>query len=89
MGNVQTMWNGEPCVAKTCIVIVMDSGKFQKYWAKHIVGKEVAAVEIDYGNKCEYIYDEDGSGWDKITTGFGSSSISHKSLEISTVVRYL
>jgi len=81
----QTFWNGEPAKARKVWVVVADNGVFPHYWARALVGQEVEAVEVVYGGETFYLYDEDNSGWFKVTRGKGSPGWGSKSLIVSNV----
>lgn len=85
---VKTFWNGELTKARRCIVQVADSGFFPEYWAKHLVGQHVRAVEVIYGDETMYLYDEEGLGWFKVTQGFGSPHVPHGNLIIEGITSY-
>jgi hypothetical protein len=76
-----TRWNGEPCEARRITAIVTDDGHFPAYWARDHVGTRRNAVEVTYGSQTFYLDDEDGSGWDKVTSG-GSPVHAHRSLNV-------
>lgn len=84
----QTYWNGEPCEARKCRVIVGDSGQFPKAWFREFVGQERDAVEVTYGGATTYLDNEDGSGWRKVTAGRGSPRFGHRGLDVAEVVAY-
>lgn len=83
-----TWWNGKPCLAERCIVIVGDTGKFPTYWARSYVGDQRKAVEIHYNNEIFYIDDEDGRGWKKVIDE-NNMWKSHLNLEVQYVITYL
>jgi hypothetical protein len=82
----QTYWNGEPCKATIVRVIVGPALK-PTYWYAGLQGKEREAVRIEYAD-CEpfYIDNEDGSGWLKVTVGFGTPMYGHGSLAVEREV---
>jgi len=76
--DVKTYWNGEKAECKKCSLIVADSTKqFPQHWAKHLIGKRVDAVEVIYGGHKWYLYNDDGTGWIKVTLGKGSPMYGH------------
>ena len=83
-----TYWNGEPCEARICRVIV---GKAEKstYWYADLEGTEREAVEVIYGDQTFYIDNEDQSGILKVTLGKGSPQKPHSSLAVERVVGYV
>lgn len=82
-----TYWNGESCRARRVVVIVGDTDRFPLYWARGFVGQERDAVEVQQHGQTFYLDDVDGSGWSKVTTGFGGPRVPHRSLEVERVVR--
>lgn len=82
----RTHWNGEPAQARKVLVEVGDTGFFAVPWFRQYVGQERAAVEVNYGSSTFYIDDEDGSGWEKVTTGLGSPRRRHRSLDVARVI---
>jgi hypothetical protein len=84
---MRTYWNGEDCRARKVVVIVADTGTFPLYWAKEFVGQEREAVEVKQHGFTFYLDDVDGSGWAKVTNGFGSPNYPHRGLEVERVVR--
>lgn len=80
----QTYWNGEPTPARKISAIVIDKGFFPLYWAKvdGLVGQRINIVEVIYGNRTFYLDDRNGSGWAKVTTGFGSPRWGHRSVDV-------
>jgi hypothetical protein len=77
---VKTYWNGQetPC-AKVRFKLEGDGGH-PLYWARHLIGQTVDAVRVQYGGKIFYLYNEDGSGWTKVTEGHGSPHWPSKSV---------
>lgn len=88
-------WNGEPAVVRKCRIKIKDeSERFPLFWAKTegLIGKFVQAVEVRYPKPDSipfYIYDEDGSGWFKVTEGYGSPRWGHSSITPDDEVEYL
>lgn len=81
----QTYWNGKPCVARHVRVIVGPCLK-ETFWHNGLEGTERNAVEVSYAGQTFYLDNEDGSGWQKVTTGRGSPIWGHKSLPVQSVV---
>lgn len=81
-----TFWNGEPCQADRCRVIVGDVGDMPLHWARDLVGTERAAVLVVYYSQHFLLDDEDGSGWAKVTEGRGSPRWPHRNLPMSSKV---
>lgn len=82
-----TFWNGLPTSAKRGTAVVADAPEFPAYWARDLVGQRVAVVRVvldgvNYGGGTAWLYDEDGSGWLKVTKGLGSSRVGHRDLAI-------
>jgi hypothetical protein len=88
--SAQTFWQGEHVDARRVLVVVGDSGRFHRYWAKSLVGTERAAVEVTpVGRRPFYLDDEDGHAWHKITVGHGSPHAGHRSLDVARIIREL
>lgn len=83
--SVHTHWNAMPCQARRVHVIVADTDQFPRYWARHLVGHERAAVRVSYNGDRFYLDDEDGSGWTKVTHG-GGPGYHHRELFIEREV---
>jgi hypothetical protein len=80
-------WNGMPTRATQGSAIVSDNGTFPQYWAKELVGERIPVVRVvldgvNLDGGIEFIDDRDGSGWYKVTKGFGSPSFPHRNVEI-------
>lgn len=75
----KTFWNGEPCTAEQCTVIVTPS-PVPTWWCFNLAGTERKAVEVRYDGTTFYLDDEDGSGWAKVTEGRGSPGYGDRSL---------
>lgn len=80
---LRTYWNGEPADCRRVRVLVAPSSG----WAAEFVGTTRNAVEVRYFDEPFYIDDEDGSGWFKVTTGWGGPGWGHRSLSVSEVLR--
>lgn len=84
----KTYWNGLPTRAIRGTAIVTEAPEFSHYWAKHLVGQRVAVVRVNFTRSqhgfenSTYLYDEDGSGWEKVTTGRGWPNVGHKSVMV-------
>jgi len=94
----KTYWNGEETPCRRVMVVV---GKPEKptWWCAELEGTIREAVEISYtrpvrvfGNPDAsetgkfYIDNENGSGWLKVTRGFGGPEWGHKSLPVAEVL---
>lgn len=75
-----TYWNGEPCKAIPVRIRLQGDGGHPEYWARDLIGTEREAVRVEYGGRIFYLDNEDGSGWAKVTTGFGGPSWPFKSV---------
>ncbi len=82
MSKTKTYWNGESAHASKVYVTVADKGTFKYPWFKDLVGHVRKAVEVVYGGHCFYLDDEDGRGWQKVTTGKGDPLLGHRELEV-------
>lgn len=78
--HLQTYWNGEPTPAFRCVIVIQD-GDFRG----DPVFRPVQAVEVLRGDAVFYLDNEPtegsgqlGSGWLKVTQGFGSPRYGHK-----------
>lgn len=80
-----TYWNGERCRAERVRLRVAD-GPHPQYWARDLIGTVRDAVRVRYGSRTFYLDNEDGTGWTKVTTGFGSPGMPSKSLYGTEVV---
>jgi len=81
---MKTEWNWEPARAQRVTVIVADAPQFPQYWARPYIGQERFAVEIYQNGQTFYIDNEDGSGWDKVTSG--GPWMGHRNLEIKQII---
>lgn len=54
----ETYWNGEPCRAERCTVVVADNADTPAYWARPFVGTERQAVMVQYNGETFYIDNE-------------------------------
>ena len=82
-----TFWNGLPTPARRGTAVVADAPEFPAYWARDLIGKRIAVVEVvldgvAYGGGIDYLDNRDGSGWRKVTEGRGGSGYGHASLDI-------
>ena len=76
-----TYWNGEPATCRKVRIIVGKSPR-DTWWCAGLEGTERVAVRVDQGASTFYLDDADGSGWRKVTEGFGSPSWGHRSLPV-------
>jgi hypothetical protein len=79
-----TYWNGQEAIARKCHVRVGQSPP--GWWCADLEGQVVEAVEVTCAGEVFYLFDGDGSGWKKVTLGFGSPNVSHKSLPGTSVL---
>lgn len=78
-----TFWNGERCVAAKGTAVVVDSGQFPEYWARHLVGVRIPVVLVTYAKQGQFVLDNRGGhGWRKITDGRGSPRCPHRNVDI-------
>ena len=80
----QTFWNYEPTPARKVRVVVGKSPK-PTWWCADIEGQERDAVEVNYHGTIHYLDNEDGSGWNKVTSGRGGPEWEHRSLPVESV----
>ena len=85
-------WNGLPTPVRKVTGVVREwtDGDPPQAWWKPIVGQRVRAVEVvldgvNYGGGIAYLYDEDGSGWRKVTEGHGSPRYGHRDVPLVDV----
>lgn len=79
-----TFWNGEPAGAERVKVLIP-----RHSWPKWLDADASPlrhAVRVRYGRQAFFIDNEDGSGWRKVTNGFGSPQYGHRSLPIGCAV---
>ncbi len=79
----KTYWNGEPCAAERCEVIVGWSST-PTWWCADLEGTKRQAVRVHYAGNVFYLDNEDGSGWAKVTEGHGSPNVASRSLPNSS-----
>jgi hypothetical protein len=81
--SVQTYWNGEPADCRKVTLVVAEPVEMPEHWlhGTGLIGKRVKAVEVPYWQGTMYLYDEDGSGWFKVTEGFGGPYWAHRNLD--------
>lgn len=84
---METYWNGELTPARRVVVIVGPTC-LPSWWCASLAGERRDAVEVTYGDAVEFLDDEDGSGWYKVTDGRGSPRAGHRSLPDDSVVLY-
>lgn len=82
----KTYWNGEPCKARRVLITVGDC-PFPRGWYKHLIGTEMRAVEVTYGNDTFYLADQDGNGWHKVTVEHGGPHYGHHSVTAAKVIK--
>lgn len=75
-----TFWNGEPAEAHKVWVVIEDDKSLPHFWAREdgLIGKQIPAVEVHYGGHKFYLDDRTGSGWGKVTYGFGAPYYGHR-----------
>jgi hypothetical protein len=85
-------WNGLPTEVRKVVGTVKDweEGDPPLAWWKDLAGQEVKAVEVNmngvnYGGGIAYLYDDDGSGWLKVTEGHGSPRYGHKDVPLINI----
>lgn len=83
--NGPTYWNGEKLdpPARQCLLLVGDLPLVAHYWAREagLLNITVSAVEVQRpGNEPMYLFDGDGSGWEKVTQHRGSPRVGHKNI---------
>lgn len=76
---IDTYWNGlsTPCVRGT---LTVGEAPVPTFWWAKLTGQKVRVVRVDWMNGTFYLYDEDGSGWFKVTDGHGSPAWGHKNI---------
>lgn len=86
-----TYWNGEvldPPALKIWGTVV-DAPEFPDLWyrGEGLVGKRIKAVAVFYNGEEFHLYDEDGSGWHKVTEGHGSPRVGHRNVGLRDIQR--
>jgi hypothetical protein len=81
----QTYWNCVPAPARKVRVIVGKSD-LPTWWCADLEGQEREAVEVHGDGEVFYLDNEDGSGWGKVTRGFGSPAYGHAELPVERVI---
>lgn len=86
-----TFWNGEPTPARRVRVVVgAPPADMPGHWLHEsgLIGKTIRAVEVTYRgwDRPQYLYDEDGSGWAKVTEGHGSPRYGHRNLPVERIL---
>lgn len=76
-----TYWNGDACEAK-CVRVVVGLAPAPTWWCAGMRGTERNAVRVKQGDDIFYLDNEDGSGWAKVTLGYGSPQWGHRSLPV-------
>lgn len=87
----ETYWNGEildPPALKIYGTVV-DDESFPDLWyrGEGLIGKRIKAVAVLYGGNEFHLYDEDGSGWAKVTEGRGSPRVGSKGVSLKDIQR--
>lgn len=80
---MKTYWNGEPCEA-SCVDVKVGPSDRPTWWCAKLEGQTRKAVRVSYGKETFYLDNEDGSGWKKVTEGFGSPQWGHASLPVGS-----
>lgn len=80
-------WNGLPTHAVRGTGVVLDCPEFPQFWGRDLVGQRIPVVRIvldgvNYGGGIAYLDDRDGSGWRKVTEGYGSPAYGHRDLDV-------
>jgi hypothetical protein len=76
----QTYWNFMPEHAVKGTALVSATQSVPKFWGVDLIGSRIPVVWLP---RLEiYLDNRDGSGWWKVTEGFGSPSLKHKQLDI-------
>jgi len=88
----QGYWNGLPTKIRKVVGTVKEwqDDDPPLAWWKPIVGQHIRAVEVvldnvNYGGGIVYLWDEDGSGWYKVTEGKGSPNYGHRELPLINI----
>ena len=87
-----TYWNGQPCRAEKVLVRVAKSPKniwWYTWWCSGLEGtirKAVAVYYFDDRVVSHLLDNEDGSGWAKVTEGYGSSNWPHRGLPLASEI---
>lgn len=81
----RTYWNGELTECRRVTVIV-GKAPMTSWWCADLEGQIRNAVEVTYNGVVSYLDDEDGSGWAKVTEGFGGPRWPHRGLPVHAVV---
>ena len=89
--DLRTFWNGEPTPARRVrVVVAAPPEDMPGHWlhSSGLIGKTINAVEVTYPawDGPQYLYDEDGSGWFKVTEGHGSPRWGHRNILVERVV---
>jgi len=79
-----TYWNGEPAAAERGTGVMLDSPEFPRFWGREegLVGQRVPVVKVNYGKQEFYLYNDNGLGWRKVTTGKGLPMYGHQNLDV-------
>jgi hypothetical protein len=65
---------------------VVGASPVATWWCAGLEGTVREAVEVRYGADVFYLDNENGSGWGKVTAGFGSPHVGHSSLPVARVL---
>jgi hypothetical protein len=89
--DIRTFWNGQPTPCRRVRVVVgQPPADLPHHWlhGTGLVGTTVNAVEVTYPAWPEpmYLYDEDGSGWRKVTEGHGGPRYPHRNIPVERIV---
>ncbi len=91
----QGYWNGLPTQVRRVVGTIREwaEGDPPQAWWKPIIGQRVSAVEVvldgvNYGGGTIFLYDDDGSGWRKVTEGHGSPRYGHREVPLTDVEPY-
>lgn len=84
-------WNGEPTATFTaCIIKPKENKERPMHWYNPFAGQEMQAIEFTQDGQTCVIYNQDGTGYHKVTIGLGSPRCGHKSFDAGyEIVRYI
>lgn len=92
MAKEMGYWNGLPTPIRKIVGTVKEweEGDPPHAWWRDLCGQEVRAIEVvldgvNYGGGVTYLYDEDGSGYYKVTRGNGSPRLGHKEIRLINI----
>ena len=75
----QTYWNGEVTACRQVRVRVGHSPQ-PTWWCAGMEGTIRRAIEVQYRGNTFYLDNENGSGWEKVTSGKGGPRTAHLQL---------